>query len=50
MDQISKRINYTNHNIHFYEKMSKMVVKLGSKKGENKKTPFPNYPVYRIHY
>ena len=35
MDQISEHINFSNHKIHSYDKMSKMIVNLGSNKFEN---------------
>ena len=35
MAQISEHINYSNHKIHSYDQMSKMVVNLGSKKCKN---------------
>ena len=38
MDQISKNINYSNHKIHSYDQMSKMIVNLGSKKFKNNYT------------
>ena len=35
MDQISQHNNYTNHQIHSYDQMSKMIVTLESKKVGN---------------
>ena len=35
MDQISQHNNYTNHQIHSYDQMSKMIVTLESKKAGN---------------
>ena len=38
MDHISEHINYSNHKIHSYDQMIKMIVNLGSKKLENNDT------------
>ena len=35
MAQISQHNNYTNHQIHDYDKMRKMIVNLGSKRVDN---------------
>ena len=35
MAHISQHVNYTNHQIHSYDQMSKMIVNLGRKKVEN---------------
>ena len=35
MTQISEHINSSNHKIHSYDQMRKLIVKLGSKKGKN---------------
>ena len=35
MDQISEHIKYSNHKIHSYDQMRKMIVNLGSNKCEN---------------
>ena len=37
MDQIIENINSSNHKIHSYDQMRKMVVNLSSKKCENRK-------------
>ena len=50
MDQISENINYSNHKIHSYDQMSKIVVNLGSKKCEDKKNPHSNSINFRIRY
>ena len=42
MDQISEHINSSNHKIHSYDKMSKMIVNLGSKKCENNENSLPH--------
>ena len=34
MTQISQHVNSTNHKIHSYDKMSKMIVNLGSNKDD----------------
>ena len=36
MDEISEHINSTNHKIHSYHQMGKMIVNLNKKKCENK--------------
>ena len=36
MAQISEHINYSNQKIHSHDQMIKMIVNLGSKKGQNK--------------
>ena len=41
MAQISEHINYTNHNIHFYGQMEKMIVNLGIWEGENNNSSSP---------
>ena len=38
MDHISEHINYSNHKIHSYDQMRKMIINLGSKKLENNDT------------
>ena len=35
MDQISEHINSSNHKIHFYDQMGKMILKLSNKKCKN---------------
>ena len=35
MAQISEHINYSNHKIHWYDQMSKMIVNLGNNKCED---------------
>ena len=42
MDQTSEYINSSNHKIHSYYKMRKMIVNLGIKKYKDKKTPHAN--------
>ena len=50
MTQISEHINSSNQKIHSYEKMSKMIVNLGSNKCEEKTTPHENLIIFRIRY
>ena len=50
MNQVSEKNNYSNHRIHSYDKMSEMIIKLGSK---NVKTIIPhlsNLPAKIICY
>ena len=35
LDQISHHINSTNHNIYSYDQISKIIINLGKKKGDN---------------
>ena len=41
MAQISEQINYPNKKIHSYNQMRKMIIDIGSKKGENNDTYSP---------
>ena len=47
MDWISEHINYQNHKIHSYDLMRKMIVILGSKKGDNNDNSSPQ--LYCLH-
>ena len=47
MDQISEHIKPSNHKIHSYDKMSKIIVNLVSKKGENNDNS--SFQLTRIH-
>ena len=50
MAQIRQHINLSNHKIHSYDQMSKMIVNLGSKKCKKITPPLANSPIYRICY
>ena len=41
MDQISEHINSSKHKIQYFEKMIKITINLGSKKGKNNKNSLP---------
>ena len=41
MAQISEHINTSNHKIHYYGLMRRIIVNWGSKKGENKVKSYP---------
>ena len=43
-----EHINYTNHKIHSYDQMRKLIVNLGSIKSDNIQTPLPHYSFYRM--
>ena len=49
MAQISEHMNKSNHKIHSYCQISKMIANIGSKKGENNIPPLANCELTRLH-